>query len=229
MSERLKWFKAARITTDSLRNAAKEMLQWKYSDEAGWGFLLSETRRDSLQGRFIERFILKEDIVDPTGKALHYERILFQETHFSLQSQFPHLELRNSPRSVSTFLNQLGRAFDFDIALVPIEIDLVRFVAALSRKFENVTVSRMTVSDIKLSEGVEAKCAIVGEKDVREHVQTITGRRKFRVTSIGLVFSMNEVELRSEIASDGRMTVATDLADDTRANLRQVLKEAAGT
>lgn len=226
MSERLKWFKADRVTAASLKNAARQMLQWKYSDESGWGFLLNETRRESVQGRFIERLVLKEDVIDPGGNSLHYERVLFQETHFLLQTQFPHLELRDSPRSVSTFLSQLGRAFDFDIAVAPIEIDLLRFVAVLSRRLEKVTVSRITVSNIRLSEGIEAKCVLVGENDVREQISTITGRRKFKVASIGLTFSIHETELRSEMSSDGRITVAMDMTEEIRTEIRQFMKEA---
>ncbi len=226
MPDRLKWFRGERITRESLKSALKQMLRWKYSDETGWGFLLNETRKEYVVGRFIERVVLKEDITDPFGKELHYERAIFQETEFLLQHEHPHLELRNVPRSTTTFLNQLGRAFDFSIALTPLELDVMRFLSGLEKRAVDITVSRITISDMAVAIGIEAKCVLAGEQDVRRHVRTLTANRKFHVSSIGVRFTIDGIELIGEVSHEGRIVVSTSLSEGLRLHLRELVRDA---
>ena len=202
------------------------MLDWRYSDEIGWGFLLSETRPEYIHGRFIERIMLKEEVTDPFGQAIHYERVLFQETHFLVRYQHPHLEIRNAPRSISTFLSQLGRSFDFTVALTPIELDVMRLLSALEKQASSLTVSRITIADMAVATGVEAKCILVGERDVRRHLRLLTANRKFRITSVWAGFALERVELSVEIAAEGRVIICGEVPDTIRVRFRELVRDA---
>jgi hypothetical protein len=226
MAERLKWFLGERITPDSLKLAAKQMLEWKYSEQGGWGFLLNEIRPRSIDGRFIERLVLKEEVVDPVGMVRQYERIIFQETSFLLRHEPPHLELRNAPRSVTTFLNQLGRAFDFAVAITPVQLNVMRFLSSLENRANGLTVSRITICDMAVAVGVEAKCVLVGEHDVRRHVRAFTAKRKFQVSSIAATFVVNGIEMVGEINADGRVVISNNLSTELRTLFRELVREA---
>lgn len=226
MPDRLKWFRGERIARESIEHATKQMLRWKYSDETGWGFLLNETRPEYVVGRFIERVVLKDEITDPFGKEIHNERVIFQETEFLLHHEHPHLEIRNAPRSITAFLNQLGRAFDFSIALTPLELDVMRFLSVLEKRATDITVSRIVISEMTLAVGVEAKCILTGERDVRRHVRALTASRDFHVSSIGVRFAVNGIELTGEVSNEGRIVVSAGLSGQLLADFRQLVRDA---
>jgi hypothetical protein len=113
---------------------------------------------------------------------------------------------------------------DFDVSVTPIEIDIMKLISVLEKSSTGFTVSRVTISNLTLAPGVEAKCALAGEKDVRSHIQVITGQRKFHISSIGAVFSILETQLRAEFTSDGRVAVSPEPSRELRSQLRQFLK-----
>ena len=207
MTTRLQWFSVTPMREKDIETVHRRFLAEKYSDERGYGVILQEARRSRLRGAYVEKAMIKEFIVDPFGKRTVFEIPRYMSVGFLLTSEYPGLEIVNSPRSIGRFLSFLGDCLENRVAIEPIAFGLVAIQAALKGHTEKVVLQAVSLKDIALSGTVSADADISGTDDVAEFVSQLTGRRRYDYSGARFCVESKGTQYRVEVNSNGKVKV----------------------
>jgi hypothetical protein len=182
---RYRWFQTE--WPFSIPTLAQRLKSKPFGDEVMDGFVLDRVRDEYLEARYIEKLEYTQEITDPYGKELSFPRIDFKLWEFRASSNFPGLELMNSPRSTQTFISRLLEASDFSLAVNPLEVDVLNW-ASLFQSVTNikVVVDSLQIGALELDRGIFAKTVIKGEKDVLDASTSITKGRRYNLEKVQL-------------------------------------------
>ena len=169
-----------------LAKIKKEMLKDEYSANRDNGFRVESVRKKSITGRYIERREILDTVDDPLGKTLTYKRVIFDIFRFHISLDFPELELIDPPRRLSRFLIRLSEFSDFNIAVSPIKINLLRFIENIEMNLSQLIVTRVYCSGITLSAKASAKFVISGTEDVRRHMKFLSKNKNMDIDRVRL-------------------------------------------
>jgi len=220
---RHRWFQSDWPTPP--RTLAKRLRQHSFAGEAQSGFILDRVRDDYLEARYVERYEFQETISDPFGKELTFDRLEYRQTAFRASPGWPGLELIDAPRSPQSLVNELLEATDFALPIVPIAVDVLRWVDAFQEALGiKVVIASAQVGALQLDVGVLAKAVLKGDRDVRDACKSLTRGKshvleklQFRVTlghSLATVLLANNATAKV----DGR-----DVQDDLLHAIRRAL------
>ncbi len=184
-------------------------------------FKTTRASRNRIEASYIEKVTISDAIEDPFGKIRTYERVEFRKTEFLLVPDFPQLQLRNAPRSRRDFLARLGKLAENEIAIEPVQIDVMATVARLEKSIGILTVCEMTISDYPLSVSASANIVISGAGDVREQAARFTRNRYSLVTSVSLIWDLSRSSGACNISSG-----SVSFEDDTDARVEHLIRDA---
>jgi hypothetical protein len=104
----------------------------------------------------------------PSGEEFSQEVASIDVTRFGVDYSSGQglLYLVDSPRSVTPFFSAFSEATQFSCTIDPIKIDVERWIENLVSVRNEISVVYLDVADIPLSQGVRARVAVAGERDV---------------------------------------------------------------
>src|SRR5581483_4289095 len=175
MSLRLKWFKATGLNRTSLDQLLAGLVKDEYSEGRRSGFSNIALRGTFIEGQYIERSESITRIEDPFGKTLAYPIVQYERFSFVTGIRFPHIELHDPSRSLGAFFNQLAAYLNFSLGIESVNVDLLKWMNAIEGIVDSVYVTGALVSNLPLSNSVNAKIAVMGTSEVRPFVGKITG------------------------------------------------------
>ena len=76
-----------------------------------------------------------EVVHDPFGNETTFNRLSYRRVEFVFSAAYPHVELRNAPRALQSFISRTSEATDFAIAFVPIDIDTFTWADSIRSLF----------------------------------------------------------------------------------------------
>lgn len=163
----------------AIRTLAERVQQQQFSEGRASGFILDRVRDDYLEARFVERYEYTETVSDPYGKELVFDRLEFRQTAFRATPGWPGLELLDAPRSTQSLVSGLLEASNFELAVSPIDINVLAWADELQQALGAVAViDSLQVAALMVSDGIKAKVMLKGEKDVRAAcIEMIQGRK----------------------------------------------------
>jgi hypothetical protein len=178
--KRFRWFKVE--WPSSIRVLAKRIGARTFKEESGHGFFIDRVRDDFLEARYVEKIEYTDTVIDPFGKELAFDRVEFRHTVFRASSSAPGLELIDPPRSVQALMNRLSEAVDFEVAINPAVVDVLRW-ATLLQKSEGVFahIDSLQIAALEIEPGIMANVLLKGDRDVRNSYETLTRDRKFSI------------------------------------------------
>lgn len=171
----------------SIRVLAKRLKTIPFSEASAHGFVIDRVRDDFLEARYIERVEFTDNVVDPFGKEMTFERVEFRQCAFRASTAGPGLELLDAPRTVQNLLSRLTELADFSIAVVPITVDALAWTQAFQKiaLLESI-VDSLQIGALQLEDGIVAKAVLKGDRDVRASCSALTGKRKFTLEKVQL-------------------------------------------
>lgn len=183
--KRFRWFRAE--WPSSIRALAKRIGMRTFNEESGHGFFVDRVRDDFLEARYVEKIEYTDVVVDPFGKELKFDRVEFRHTLFRASSSAPGLELIDPPRSVQALMNRLSEAVDFEVAITPVVVDVLRW-ATLFQESGGVSadIDSLQIGALEIEKGIVAKVLIKGDRDVRAACDALTHDRKFAIEKVQL-------------------------------------------
>ncbi len=220
MPLRVKWLKTSSIDKRTLDLLLSGIVKDEYSETRRSGFSDIAAHGSFLEAQYIERIESVLKINDPFGNPMEFPRIDFESVFFIFGTKFPNLELHNPPRGLGGFFNQLARHLHFKLSIEPIQVDLTRWITALENEVDTLEVSGAWVSNISLSNAVEAKIAIIGSIEVRPLIKNITGKYAFAFSKMQVNGILRSQPFRCELFAEGRAFIASGV----EAEVKQVLK-----
>lgn len=194
-----------------MRKLGSRLKEMPFSDEATDGFVIERIRDDFIEGRYIEKSNLREVVIDPFGREGVQERVTYHTTHFTLFSQYPFIELRNSQRSIKEFLGRLLEACNFTLIVRPIRVELLAWAENFQKLIDyQILVDSIQVSGVKLDEGITGKILIKGEKDVRFAIIDILKEKKYSIDRLQLRINLSGRNVGIQLGSNGSIKIPSD-------------------
>jgi hypothetical protein len=229
MPLRLKWYKAATIERKSIELLLTRLVKDDYSEGKRWGFSNIVLRGSAIEGEYIERFEAVTKVEDPFGNILEFPIVQYEKFFFSVGTKFPNLETHGAPRSLSSFFNQLASYLNFRISIEPVNIDLRNWISLIERNVDSALVGGLLVSNVTLSNAVDAKIALSGTSDVRPFVKMLTGKHSCVFSKVQIVGIFHSQPFKCELFADGRATILGGIESEIAKMLRNTLREAIRT
>lgn len=222
---RVKWLDAK--WPFNMRKLGSRLKEMSFSDETPDGFVIERIRDDFIEGRFIEKCNLREVVIDPFGREGVQERIAYHTTNFTLFSQYPFIEVRNSQRSIKEFLGRLLEACNFALVVRPITVELLDWVDNFQKLVDHhILVDSIQVSGVKLDEGISGKILLKGEKDVRFAIIDILKDKKYSIDKLQLRINLHGRNVVIHLGSNGSIKIHSDLTIEFSSLLRASLPQA---
>jgi hypothetical protein len=220
--KRVRWLSAKWPV--SMRTLGARMKTQIFTPESFDGFVIERIRDSSIEAHFIEKMTFQETTTDPFGKVEIIDRIAYQDVEFTLFSDFPNIELRNSQRSTKEFVSKLLELCNFSLTVNPVSVNLLEWVQAIQRQTQQkLLVDSLQISGLELEEGVSAKVLLKGNKDVREAMQHLSVRKKFTLEKMQVKIPMGSQTVPVHLANTGSVEIPVDHFNDLVPLLRSTL------
>lgn len=138
------------------------------SEPVSSGFRVESKESSGLSGQFVSKRTFDQKIMLPSGEEFSQEVASIDVTRFGVDYSSGQglLYLVDSPRSVTPFFSAFSEATQFSCTIDPIKIDVERWIENLVSVRNEISVVYLDVADIPLSQGVRARVAVAGERDV---------------------------------------------------------------
>jgi len=218
----IRWYSAQLPT--SIRSLAAKMKAMPFTKESYDGFVIDRVRDKTLEARYIEKYSYQEKIVDPFGGEQAFERTVYRQIEFTLCSEFPQIEIIDSPRSVRPLINKLAAMSGFSMAISPVSADVLKWASLIGKNTGvKVVVDSLQLAGLELEEGVIAKALIKGDKDVRDAVRLITKNKPYALEKIHLKMSLGNKLVPIFIAHNGTAKYPEDYDTELLPVLRKSL------
>lgn len=206
----------------SMRAIGNKLQEMPFSEESMDGFAIERIRDDFIEGRYIEKYVYQEVIVDPFGKEEVIERTGYRSTNFTLFAQPPYIELRNGQRSIKEFINRLLQACNFNLVVSPVTANLLDWIASFQKSLgQKIVVDSLQVSGVELEEGVIGKMLLKGDKDVREAVDNILAGRRYTLEKVQVKLTASGKSISIHLANNGTAKIPSDHTSDLLPLLRK--------
>lgn len=209
----------------AIRTLAKRVRQQEFSEGRASGFILDRVRDDSLEARFVERYEYTETVSDPYGKELKFDRLEFRQTAFRATPGWPGLELIDAPRSTQSLVSGLLEASNFELAVSPIEVNVLAWADELQRALgAEAVIDSLQVAALMVADGIKAKVMLKGERDVRAACKEMLQGRKHVLEKLQLRVTVGTTQATVVLTNgasakvDG-IDVPVELVEHLRASL----------
>ena len=224
-NRRLRWYDAS-FDVAGFKRLADAMLRHEYRATTGWGFRVSQRRKDWIAGSYFERFERADTVTDPLGASKEYMRVDFRTIEFVMSSKFPRIELHNPQRGAGDLFVRVAEFLDFGVAIAPLDVDVTRWCEALRRRTSGEIVG-LEVSDVAITAAVSGVIGVEGISDVRSALAQLVGRRAHRVSRAMIRWHEGAADMSCDVAASGR-AIITGGSASTIPILRESLTEACG-
>jgi len=165
---RTKWL--ALSFDKSLSDIATLLDRHKFSKDQIIGFELTNIQRNKVCGKFIEKIITTEVVIDPFGEEIlnHVQRYSIFNFEISPMEKYRFLvRIDTPPRSLKNFITTLSDSFGFGFAIEPLEIDILSMIQHLRKEsgIKRWSIRKIRIARVAISEASLARIEVVSTKD----------------------------------------------------------------
>lgn len=208
----------------SLKELSKLMLANQYSEESGFGFLLSNSTENSLSGRYIERVIQSSVIESPFGELSQIETVSYYICRFNWTSGSKLLCLIDPPRSLRKFTNCLHDMLGLGLVIAEPSVSPDQWLNEIEKHASSVIVNHISSFGIHTPSDSLARIAVTGHRDVRNDFYELIGSMQHKVDCIKFVINYkNGVNAHGELTKTGACKIkcidTTFILDEFRKTL----------
>ncbi|EKN5999805.1 hypothetical protein ACQ26G_004319 [Yersinia enterocolitica] len=207
---RLKWMRL-KIRTDSsmIFNFIKNT---PYSDAIGAGFTKYEAIHNGVAATFNKKTVILEPISDPFGEILEFERVVFDQISFSIQTlsnKICLLTFYNPPKTVKPFIDFLSQAEALNVAYGNLSVDLKDFMKIIRENFSVKVfgISKVKVSNLPVTEKTKATLELNSSGDALQDLKTFVGDDGFKLDKIKAIGFFQDSKLSFELTSSASAVI----------------------
>ncbi|MFG6076900.1 hypothetical protein [Erwinia sp. OPT-41] len=201
---RLKWMKLKiRTSSEAVFNFIKNT---PYSDAIGAGFTKYETIHNGISATFNKKTVILEPVSDPFGEILEFERIVFDQINFSIQTisnKICLLTFYNPPKTVKSFIDFLSQAEGLNVAYGSLTVDLKAFMKIIRENFgvKVFAISKVKVSNLPVTEKTRACLELNSSGDALHDLRSFIGEDEFKLDKIKVRALYHDSKLSFELTS----------------------------
>lgn len=180
-----------------LSDLSKLMSNHKFNYESKQGFIISKASKSELTGKFLEKKVLVKEVFNPFGESNEVSTTDYIVTNFSFNCISSRniflLELKNQPRTLRPFINFLNKIVGLGFTLNEFKFNPIQLTDEIEHIFGKITVSKVNISELNISNKATANIQINSETDVREVLNSALFKdKKFTIKSIQASFTDSE-------------------------------------
>jgi hypothetical protein len=208
----------------SMRTLGTKMKAHQFTPESFDGFVIERIRDTFIEAHFVEKMVYQETTTDPFGKEDVLDRVTYRSVDFTLFSDFPNIELRNSHRSTKEFVNKLLELCDFSLSITPVAVSLLDWVQAIQAQTnQKMMVDSLQISGLELEKGVSAKVLLKGDNDVREAMRHLSANRKYTLEKVQVKIHIGSSAVPVQLVNTGFVKFPVEYFNDLVPILRRAL------
>jgi hypothetical protein len=228
MKVRCRWFTAP-VDRNSLRTIGESMLAREYSRRRAAGFRMETTRRDYLEGSFLERIEWDDELDDAAGGHINVHRVELRRLRFRLSTDRPELEVLDPPRSARPFLTALKECAGGGLVVEEPRVRPSAWLSALEPTVIRPSVVSLTTDALVLSAGVAAFVRVEGSGEVRHELRRFLPKHEVDANRLQVAWRSSAGANRCELFSTGRAVVEEGPPEEIVPLLREALRVAVTT
>ncbi|HHP1337606.1 TPA: hypothetical protein ACRX9Q_001609 [Klebsiella variicola] len=201
---RLKWMRL-KIRTNS--EAVFDFIKnTPYSDAIGAGFTKYETIHNGIAATFNRKTLILEPVSDPFGDILEFERVVFDQIDFSIQTitnKICLLTFYNPPKTVKPFIDFLSQAEGLNVAYGNLTVDLKYFMKIIRENFgvKVFGISKVKVSNLPVTEKTRACLELNSSGDALHDLKSFVGDNDFKLDKIRVGALYHDSKISFELTS----------------------------
>jgi hypothetical protein len=177
---RLRWYKTS--APSGLDILARQLSQRLFSlkEPISLGFRIERKAKHSFAGQFIHKRTIDQVITLPSGDEFSQEVASIDVVNFGvcMSEAGGWLYLKNAPRSLTPFFSAFSEATNFSCTIEPLHIDIDLWIKEIEPHAPNLLTSYLDITGIAVSDGVSARIAISGNRDIHAAITEFLGRDK---------------------------------------------------
>jgi hypothetical protein len=202
---RIKWLKVE--WNQKYNTVIDAILNDSYNDEKQYGFKAHKRRDRFLNATYIFKKEIEEIIENPfTNESIVYQKIVYEQTTFTLEDNELGIEIHNPPRTIQSLLNNFASMSKFNITIKPIELDLSECITRLKTNFTNIVVSEIECSNIKLEEHTTVKIIAKNKvSDTLQDIKSFLDKKIFTIEKIKCNFTIDSISGSFELTKNGSL------------------------
>lgn len=200
--KKIKWFDAE--WPISLKTIASRMLERQYNDRNGEGFLLSKNSNICIEGRYIKKIFIKNEVIDPFGDKSEIENIDYNIVNFRVRDEkYTSIEISDYPSLVKPFVENLRTICGPHMSISNVTIDPQKWLKVLETKLGKLEVHRVECSGINVANIGMAKVIFNSTQDIRNGSKEFLGKRYYVVDNIHCSLSTPIYKGKIELSKRG--------------------------
>lgn len=195
-----------------------------YSKRKGYGFVLEKASPTEVIATYVERSVVTDSLLEPSGKKILTERVVYEYLPFRLSTGILNVEFIGGARLHSQFFKRIARRFPDYLSEDRISIDVASFISEMSSRFQKLEVVAVRMDGLLLKNRTLCGMDFRSSVDVREDVQTLIGKRKSAIMSYAKIrFKSNDKGAEVELSHAGKLTTSLDRDSNEFAEIRSIL------
>lgn len=202
---RIKWLKVEwnqkyNIVIDAIIND-------RYDDKKDYGFKANKRRDGFLNATYIFKKEIEEVVENPyTHESIIYQKVVYEQTTFTLEDNHLGIELHNPPRTVQSLLNNFASMSKFNITIKPLELDLFECITRLKTHFNNIIVSDIECHNIKIEEQTIVKLNAKNKlSDALQDIEIFLANKVFTIEKVKCNFIIDNISSSFELTRNGSL------------------------
>lgn len=213
---RSKWL----LLTQSLNinEIAQKLINHGFSSGQETGYEIDSFTDIRLKAKFIEKYTLKETLVDPFGNTNIFESIRFNYVDFELlliDKESFLLKIQNAPKSLLSFYNSIQELLNFEVTIEPIKVNVPSLVGSLKTNIDvtQFRIISIKVSDIPISKDAKSKIEIYSQSDALEEFKNIYKYQQYTLGELKCSFRYKSNDVFAEFKKSGGITHSESIND----------------
>jgi hypothetical protein len=184
------------------------------------------TRRDYVDGVFIERVEWDDTVDDPAGGNISVHRVELRRLRFRLSTEPPELEFLDPPRSTRSFVAALQECAGSGLVVGELPVRPTTWLGALEVVAPRVRVTGLTTGALVLSSATAAFVRVEGTHDVREDLQRFLPKHNADADRLEVSWQLTSGPARCELLTMARAVIDATSPEDVVPVLRGALRAA---
>ncbi|MDF7630475.1 hypothetical protein PUG46_14485 [Erwiniaceae bacterium L1_55_4] len=201
---RLKWMRLKiRTNPEAVFDFIKNT---PYSDAIGAGFTKYESIYNGISATFNKKSLILEPVSDPFGEVLEFERVIFDQIAFSVQTltnKVCLLTFYNPPKSVKSFIDFFSHADELSISYGNISVDIDSFMKIIRENFEVKIfgIPKVKISNLPVTEKTRACLELNSSSDALHDLKNFVGDNHFKLDKIKAGGFYHDTKISFELSS----------------------------
>ena len=183
------------------------LLDDKYREDEGRGFVIESARPNELSGYFLQRVVYSDEVLTEDGQLVSTDRIGLLKTRFLATPEPSGLILMDPPRKVSEFLMRISQHSKHSLSISPSFINLKQAKKLLERSFGRADIRSVRLSNVRIDAEASADVVVTDKTDALRKADEVFSAFPRLLSKLDMSFPSSSNGLRILVTQAGTVNI----------------------